>query len=221
MLRLSIKRRLHRRHDSGAAAADAEFAAVREEVLRKHGWACVDCGWKSQASGALQVHHLNDDHSDNSLENLVPKCAADHAYHHIGCDAPSPGGHQGLASQMRIAYAPWIRARDMNLLQMALAAAWNDPRLGSAAKAIYALLMTATRVVHDGVGTHHAKDFAAALEQMSQEQYEQRRVDDFRIVFHPDLLQTWAKRWKEDYPLLPPSGWSTVINPDVLAAEAE
>lgn len=214
MLRLAIKRKTHRRDDAKAAQADAEFAAVRQSVLKRHGWRCVDCGWKSERRpGAkepcsLQVHHLNDDHTDNREDNLAPKCALDHAYHHIGCEAASAGGHPGMAAQMRVAHAPDIGASDLNLLQMAIGAAWKDAALGPAARAIYERLMRLTRPVLQAWGTHHAKDFAAAFAAMTPAQYEARRVDDLRIVFHPDVLQRLAQTWKQDYPLMPPAAWA-------------
>ena len=220
MLRLAIKRKTHRRDDASAAQADAEFAAARQSVLKRHGWRCVDCGWKSERRpdakqpSSLQVHHLNDDHADNSEDNLAPKCALDHAYHHIGCEAASVGGHPGMASQMRVAHAPGIEPSDLNLLQMAIGAAWKDAALGPAARAIYERLMRLTRPVLQAWGTHHAKDFAAAFAAMTPTQYEARRVDDLRIVFHPNLLQQVAQAWKQDYPLLPPPAWAELARKD-------
>lgn len=230
MARIGIKRGLHRRDDASAKEADVEFATVREAVLRQHGWRCVDCGWKSESRSdargllrgetaprtSLQVHHVDDNHANNSEDNLVPKCALDHAYHHIGCDAPTPGGHEGLASRMRIAHAPWLAASDLNLLQMAIGAAWNDPAQKDAARAIYGFLMVLGRVVQEAWGTHHAKDFAAAMQALTQAQYESRRVDDLRVLFHPDVLQDVATAWERDYPLLPPASWSEVVKPSVF-----
>lgn len=223
-LKLGIKRQPHRRQDAQAGVADAEFAAVRDGALRRNGWRCVDCGWKSEPKpggrtrSSLQVHHLDDDHANNDEANLAPKCQLDHAYHHIGCDAASIGGHQGLASRMRIAAAPWISAEDLNLLQMAIGAAWGDGSQGAAAQAIYGALMQLTRPVQDVWGTHHAKDFAAALERLTPAQYEQRKVDDLRVLFHPQLLQEAGESWQQDYPLLPATSWPEVINPELLKA---
>lgn len=221
-LLLGIKRGTHRRDDAKASDADREFAASREAVLKRAGWKCVCCGWKSepaQANGmrtSLQVHHANDDHADNAEENLKPLCQLDHAYHHVGCDAPSPGGHQGLASQMRIAAVPWLEPQDLNLLQMAIGAAWADPATREVAKAVYAALMPLSRPVQDGWGTHHAKDFAAAMARLTPAQYQARKVDGLRVLFHPDLLQQLGKRWVQDYPLMSPQAWGDLVNPDVV-----
>lgn len=229
VVRISIKRNTHRRDDAGARDADAEFAAVRDTVLQRHGWRCVDCGWKSEPRArtnsaarthtTLQVHHVNDDHADNTEGNLVPKCPLDHAYHHIGCDAPSTGDHEGMASRMRVAAVPWLEPKDLNLLQMAIGAAWNDSVQGGAAQAIYSLLMQLSRPVQDAWGTHHAKDFAAAMERLSASQYEKRRVDDLRLLFHPELLQKLGAAWAQDYPLLTPVSWPELVKPEWLRGD--
>jgi len=160
-LRIGIKRKTHRRNDAASADADREFDAVRKAALRSRRWTCAVCGWKSERQDggtSLQVHHLNDDHSDNRLENLVPLCPMDHNYFHIGCDAPSPGGNQGIASQMRIAAIPQLPGRDVNLLQMAIGAAWLDEKTSKDAEAIYELLTYFCKIVQDGWGTFYAKD---------------------------------------------------------------
>jgi len=222
MLRLGIKRKTHRRDDAQAAQADAEFAAVRHKALERSGYRCVDCGYKSQPAGnrgdvggsgsSLQVHHVNDDHSDNQEQNLAGKSVLCHAYHHVGCDAESSGGHGGWSSQMRVAYAPDLPPSDMNLLQLAVgvAMASGGDAQKKAAQAIYTHLMLLTRPVVDGWGTSEAKNFAAAMSRLSESQYERRRVNDLRLVFHPDLLKNQAGNWLKDYAIMKPEAWASL-----------
>jgi len=222
-LKIGIKRRVHRKDDAGAKNADREFDAVRKTVLRDGRWSCAVCGWKSErqdGTTSLQVHHLNDDHTDNSVKNLVPLCPLDHNYHHIGCDAPSLGGNQGIASQMRIAAIPWLSTRDANLLQMAVGAAWLDAQTKGQAEVVYEMLAVMCKVVQDGWGTFHAKDFAAAMSKLTDQQYENRRVDSLRLVFHPAYLQEMGRLWQKDYPMFAPSAWSALKAPRASAHDA-
>ena len=43
-----------------------------------HGQKCIVCGEEK----ILAVHHINEDHSDNRAENLVPLCPTHHSYVH-------------------------------------------------------------------------------------------------------------------------------------------
>jgi hypothetical protein len=43
-----------------------------------HGKACIVCG----EDKIVAVHHLNEDHFDNRVENLVPMCPTHHQYFH-------------------------------------------------------------------------------------------------------------------------------------------
>ncbi len=81
-LRLSVKAKNWRMNDSSSGDADAEFSIVRKQALERDKHTCVGCGFK--ASKWQEVHHLNDDHSDNRLKNLVTACSYCHMCQHIG-----------------------------------------------------------------------------------------------------------------------------------------
>ena len=50
---------------------------------RKHyGEVCADCGWKKYPE-VLQVHHIDENRSNNSLENLVVLCPTCHNSRHF------------------------------------------------------------------------------------------------------------------------------------------
>lgn len=50
----------------------------RQICFAAHGRKCIVCG----EDKILAVHHLNEDHSDNRPENLVPLCPTHHQYVH-------------------------------------------------------------------------------------------------------------------------------------------
>lgn len=92
---LSVKAANWRMHDEGSAEADTAFRAVREKALQNDKQTCRFCGFK--ALKWQEVHHLNDNHADNRLENLVTACGFCHMVQHIG-----------LAGKNKEAVLAWI-----------------------------------------------------------------------------------------------------------------
>ena len=91
-LSFSVKTATHRRDDPRAEQADKEFAGRRKRAIARDGWRCRACGCPSRPapghpSGGLEVHHLDDDHHNNALANLVTLCPLCHGILHIGWTA--------------------------------------------------------------------------------------------------------------------------------------
>lgn len=217
---IGIKRGVFRANDDNSKQADLVFAPQREAALKKSGYRCVRCNYEStedpkrKKRSVLHVHHRDNDHHHNEPENLLPHCALDHAYHHIGCDAPTPGGARGWASQMRIAYVPELAAEDFNHLQRALGAAMQDPEAREVAGEILGLLGVLSMPVKEVFGTFQAKDFAAAFSKLSEVEYAERsdRAGGLRVLFHPDILIQSGSELLGDAPLFPVKSWGVVAN---------
>lgn len=79
---LSVKAANWRMNDAMSADADSEFSSVRKRALEEDDHTCRFCGFK--AYSWMEVHHLNDDHADNRLENLITTCSFCHLVQHIG-----------------------------------------------------------------------------------------------------------------------------------------
>jgi intracellular multiplication protein IcmJ len=79
---LSVKAANWRMNDDNSEAADAEFEHERRRALERDDRTCRFCGFR--APKYQEVHHLNDDHADNRLENLVTACGFCHSVQHIG-----------------------------------------------------------------------------------------------------------------------------------------
>lgn len=103
-LRLSVKVKNWRMNDSDFADADAEFARVRKKALDRDDYTCRFCGF--QAKAWQEVHHYNDDHADNRLENLVTTCAYCHMCQHIGL--------AGSNKEATLIYLPHISQADLH-----------------------------------------------------------------------------------------------------------
>lgn len=87
---LGVKRRLWRKDDEHADAADINFQPVRVKALNRDNYTCRYCGFK--ASKYQEVHHLDDDHQNNALENLLTVCNLCHQVFHLGMCAMRNGG---------------------------------------------------------------------------------------------------------------------------------
>jgi intracellular multiplication protein IcmJ len=81
-IKLSVKRSMFRSDDPEKDMADSEFKKIRPDVLKRDNHECQFCGFRAEKY--QEVHHLDDDHSNNSMENLVTTCALCHANHHLG-----------------------------------------------------------------------------------------------------------------------------------------
>lgn len=79
---LSVKSKNWRMLDDTSEQADTEFRRVREKALERDKRTCVFCGFRALAW--QEVHHKNDDHADNRLENLLTICIYCHMCQHIG-----------------------------------------------------------------------------------------------------------------------------------------
>jgi len=81
-LTLSVKARNWRMFDQDSHDHDMEFKTIRQSVLDRDRNTCCGCGFK--AAKWQEVHHIDDDHSNNKMSNLVTVCMFCHACQHIG-----------------------------------------------------------------------------------------------------------------------------------------
>ncbi len=60
-----------------------EYAAVRNQVLKRDDWRCQDCG----AANDLQVHHMKprSQLGGDVMHNLITLCVSCHRERHRGC----------------------------------------------------------------------------------------------------------------------------------------
>jgi intracellular multiplication protein IcmJ len=82
---MSAKRKDFRYDDPNADEADQSFEKEKRKVKERDLYRCRGCGFKSQQGGLyMQVHHINDDHHDNSMDNLAVLCMHCHSVFHTG-----------------------------------------------------------------------------------------------------------------------------------------
>lgn len=79
---ISVKRSVFRSDDPEKEMANSAYKNIRPEILARDSSTCQFCGFR--ADKYQEVHHLDDDHSNNDPSNLVTTCCLCHANHHIG-----------------------------------------------------------------------------------------------------------------------------------------
>jgi hypothetical protein len=94
----------------------------------------------------------------------------------------------------------------------AIGAALLDEQSRADALHIYEEIMERTEVTEQRLGAWKAADFAAAMAQLSDEQYRYRHkvLQPERLVFSQKVLEVVGREFVADYPSLPVSAWPTV-----------
>jgi intracellular multiplication protein IcmJ len=90
--------------------ADKKFAAIRGSILDQAKGRCEFCGHHS--AKYQEVHHLDDDHNNNSPTNLVCACPLCHQDFHIGLAGMREGGE--------IYYVPELTQEECNAMALML-----------------------------------------------------------------------------------------------------
>lgn len=105
---LSAKRSTWRMLDGHSGEADKAFQSVRHSVLEAAGYTCQMCNWR--ASKWQEVHHRDDDHTNNQLRNLMCVCPLCHQVYHLGL--------AGTEDRGVMIYLPELTQEEINQLSL-------------------------------------------------------------------------------------------------------
>lgn len=227
---LSVKAANWRNGDDLSADADDEFHHVRLQALQRDSYTCRFCTFK--ANSWQEVHHLNDDHADNRLANLVTACMYCHLCQHIG-----------LAGKMREATLAWIPEIPQDRLHHIVRAIqvverWAEMapvrreqpqmidvamRMAGAAKALRSKLVAREADAGRHFRTHDPVELANALLSMPETKYGQRaeflnglrllplgRRDKNGTDKMSEIVDTWLGTGGAFAPLPPPT-WVNIL----------
>lgn len=221
----SIKIGKHRESSEGF---DEEYIEARINSLEKYRYKCQKCGFvtspdreadksSSAASGYLEVHHIDDNHENNSPDNLLPLCPFCHMIFNVGF-----AGYQEMFS---VIFLPTVTQANLNILSNCLMVAMNRAKknrerqkiIESNANSLYITLESfqdqAVKIYGESVKS--PKLFGAAVFQLSRKDfrlYKERHKAFAGLRLLPDkekfsdAVDYWSKycwlngkRWEDNW----------------------
>lgn len=143
-LEIAAERLSWGRLDWHAGEADVPLQALRRAVLKRDKQTCAFCGFKSQKF--QEVHHLDHDHENTDLANLVTACPFCHLCFHLG-----------LAGIKKAGTVVWCPESDQatlnNLARSIFVAVAAGGRREDAARSLYNSLESRAVVTEEHLGT--------------------------------------------------------------------
>lgn len=234
---LSVKTLNWRMNDRNSLEADSEFVRNRKKALERDNHTCRFCGFRNMKW--QEVHHFNDDHHDNRLDNLITTCPYCHMCQHIGL--------AGANKEAILIYRPEITQAQLHHLVRtaqvaerhydslknetdANGAPKRSPNLKIAAEAaeMAKALMSALKASAEGARQHlltsDPVDLANAMLLMPDEAYAKRREFLSGIRLLPlgvrnqnseNIMTSMVDSWRTGgapYSNLQPNTWKTLIS---------
>lgn len=228
---LSVKAANWRMNDEHSEYADAEFKHVRLQALERDDRTCQFCGFR--APKWQEVHHLNDDHSDNRPENLATACSFCHMCQHIGL--------AGRNEEAILVWLPEIEQYQLNHIvrSMLVVRRWADgvsaerktrPSMRKAVAAqadavgsLEASLRARAAMAEELIGTSRPLELANIMLNMPDSLYEKRTefLDGIRLLptghrkqggedIMPKMVDSWLTTGGP-YANLNPRTWITIV----------
>ena len=173
------------------------------------------CNCCSFASRFNTVDHVNDNHSDDSPQNLRTIDPLCHGWHHLG---------ELLSEDASLAYLPGLTGQDVNHLQRTIAQALQsgDQQMRTDALDLLNWLASHRDYVKLAWGTYHPATFAAALTRSQPDQQIARAIvfEHMALVYHPASFSALTCAWStEAYAQYPTQTWGQVLH-DVMHTPA-
>lgn len=204
---LSVKRSVFRRDDPTAEMADTGFKAVRQKVLERDKYKCHFCRFHSEKY--QEVHHINDDHSDNKDSNLMTVCCLCHQAHHIGLAGVNNSGILIYVDDMGIGQTE-LNALTRNLWIGEMS---KDKSVKTSSMQMLARLHKLSIEARRVLGTSDPVVLGDYLLNLSEEDYACREEALKGILLLPirDHFEARINYWaKSVYKSIPPQTWARV-----------
>jgi len=207
---IGVKHGLFRLHDAATEDANREYQEIRRRVVERDRTTCQGCGFPTRMaprkpttsreySGFLEVHHLDDDHSNNDLSNLVTLCPFCHQIFHCGMAGRLNGAY--AVWQPHLSQA-WIN-RLVNLCACVLASAGKGEPEDPTARAILNQMYDDGGRLDEVLGPS-MRDCStlggtlAEIHHASPRRYKQRakRLHGLRLVPRPEPFKQAIENWR-------------------------
>lgn len=192
---LSVKRSIHRNDDPRKEYANEQYKKIHPSILARDKRTCQYCNFRSQKF--QEVHHIDDDHSNNEESNLITICPLCHACFHVVFSGLSEKGiiihiedSRGVsqASLINLVRTMWIgessKDKDVQMLSTNMLAK------------LYKQSVAASKII----GTSSPVAFGQYLLRMNDEDYA-KRDSFFRDLYFLPLrgaFENQIKYWSEE-----------------------
>lgn len=198
-----------------------KYKSVWDKVWARDKNRCYYCGFT--AKKYQEIHHLNNDHDDNSMDNLVTVCPLCHQNFHLDTASTTNGG--------KIIWLPEFSQQELNYLCRAIFIAIEEAEqaeleqkevIGFAkiARMLESSLAERTLITEQHIhpGASDPANFANALINMSEEQYERRNlfITPFKLLHLKSRFPIQTKYWKNNtFGSVPVESWINLIKPNL------
>lgn len=220
---LSAARKSWKMSSTHGTEYDKEFknkhSSTWKSVWERDKYKCYYCNFFSKKH--QEIHHLNDDHEDNSMDNLVTVCPLCHQNFHLDTASVTSGG--------KIIWLPEFSQQELNYLCRAIFIAIEEAEqaeqnqtetvgFAKIARMLQSSLEERALVVdqHFKGNSSDPAIFANALINMSEEMYAKRSqfLQSFKLLHLRSRFPIQTKYWKTSvFKDLPIISWEKLIKP--------
>ncbi len=185
-----------------------------DEVWSRDKNKCYFCGFESKRH--QEIHHLNDDHEDNSKDNLVTICPLCHQSFHLDTASTTSGG--------KVIWLPEFSQQELNYISRAIfiaieeAESKGDEAVGfiKIARMLENSLAERSLIVEQQIqnGASDPSVFAHALLNLNDSQYEKRFsfLKPFKLLNLRSRFPIQTKYWKKNvFKDIPVETWEKLI----------
>lgn len=211
---ISAKRKDFRGDNPHPSKSNVDFNNIRPLILNKHDFTCQYCLFRSKKF--QHIHHLDDDHDNNSEDNLVTICPLCHMSQHIG--------FAGIKGMGTIIYLDQDTCGDFvtkitqeklnNLVRLLWVRQDGGDKTASIQATDYLKRLEQTRVDADRlIGTCDPIQLGNALRDLSEEHYEGRAKTLGKVFFLPfkEGFEREHEYWmSENYSKVKNQNWSKI-----------
>lgn len=189
---------------------------VWTEIWKRDQHKCYYCGFVSLRH--QEIHHLNDDHTNNSIDNLVTICPLCHQNFHLDTASTTNGG--------KIIWLPEFSQQELNYVSRAIFLAIEEQESKSeneinnnfirVARMLENFLAERALIVEQHIqnGASDPAIFANALINLKEEQYARREIflKPFKLLNLRSRFPIQTKYWKNNtFKDIPLETWEKLI----------
>lgn len=199
---LSVKRGAFRGDNPSPPGSDAVYKKARSEVLKRDNFTCAFCGFRHPKN---EVHHIDDNHDNHALANLITACVLCHMAHHLA--------YAGIQKRGTLIYLDdvTISQGDLNQLVRTLWVAefLSKGDLKNTASSLLARLEKAELMAAQVIGTSSPSVMGDFMFNLSDSEYKDRgkALQGIYLLPSKEAYKPYIKMWAESCKSFTPNEW--------------